>query len=118
MIIVGFVTGQGSMKDDERTLLIKTLDRKQDEIVELSDRFKRIVTDFKQVSKEYCREFCPLSVVEKGQRVQKMECDGDVTLNVKPCENHKKQNEFFELCGLLLGFLNKHLEEEEIETGS
>lgn len=105
------------MEAEEKQRLLKDLDHKQIEAIILTKKFKQTIRSFKEKSIEYCQKHCPHCSVEKGHRIQKVDCDGEDKLNVKPCENYKKQNEFFELCFSLLNFLKEYVEKAENATG-
>jgi hypothetical protein len=106
------------MGTGEKRHLLKDLDKKQIEAIASTEKFRQVIVGFRETSVEYCQKHCPLCVVEKGRRTQKIDCNGEDRLRIKQCENYKKQNEFFELCFSLLSFLREHLERTENETGS
>lgn len=106
------------MEAEKKQRLLEDLDQRQIEAITSTEKFTQVMTGFKERSVEYCQKHCPLCIVEKGRRIQKIDCGGEDKLSVKQCENYRKQNEFFELCSSLLGLLKEHLEKTENETGS
>jgi len=97
--------------------LLKALDQKQREVIVLAEKSRQVIKSFKEISIKYCDRHCPYSDIENGSRIQKLPCEGEKELNLKPCKNYEKQNEFFELWPVLLRFIQRYVGKAESETG-
>jgi len=97
--------------------LLEALNQRQNELIDIAEKFKGTLKIFKEISVEYCEKYCPNSKGVKTKKVQKIPCDGAEKLNIQPCKNYEKQNEFWEMSFLLLSILRGQVERIEAETG-